>query len=75
MTRIPAGNTTNVHYNFVVAKPLVLYNTVLFIEMNLDIGEIWMIDIFSRLIEIIFDVGSHFICILRYTSGFATTKL
>ena len=23
MVRIPAGNTTNVHYNFVVAKPLV----------------------------------------------------
>ena len=24
MVRIPAGNTTNVHYNFVVAKPLVV---------------------------------------------------
>ena len=23
MVRIPAGNTTNEHYNFVVAKPLV----------------------------------------------------
>ena len=23
VVRIPAGNTTNVHYNFVVAKPLV----------------------------------------------------
>ena len=27
MVRIPAGNTTNEHYNFVVAKPLVLYKT------------------------------------------------
>ena len=24
VVRIPAGNTTNVHYNFVVAKPLVI---------------------------------------------------
>ena len=26
MVRIPAGNTTNEHYNFVVAKPLVFIN-------------------------------------------------
>ena len=25
MVRIPAGNTTNEHYNFVVAKPLVYF--------------------------------------------------
>ena len=27
--RIPAGNTTNVHYNFVVAKPLVTYIVII----------------------------------------------
>jgi hypothetical protein len=29
MVRIPAGNTTNEHYNFVVAKPLVLFKIII----------------------------------------------
>ena len=33
MVRIPAGNTTNEHYNFVVAKPLVFNNCNLRFEI------------------------------------------
>ena len=42
MVRILAGNTNNVHYNFVVAKPLVTYIIIFrfrYLVMGLDLVE------------------------------------
>ena len=38
MVRIPAGNTTNEHYNFVVAKPLVCH-------VKIERGNHWLEEI------------------------------
>jgi len=53
MVRIPAGNTTNEHYNFVVAKPLVYIKI-----LN---------DIFSNLLNI--SVEDKFLSIIQTASG------
>ena len=37
VVRIPAGDITNLHYNFVVAKPLVFMNLILRVQDDLSL--------------------------------------
>ena len=40
MVRIPAGNITNLHYNFVVAKPLVIIKELSAFAIKLELKKI-----------------------------------
>ena len=68
VVRIPAGDITNLHYNFVVAKPLILHIAAVFqiLQEDIDIKDVKRKGRRSEVTQI-----RHF----YFFTYFATTKL